>query len=213
METAFADEIDSNDLEADQDVWVSWTGRYSDYPCASRLPCSLGLPRRRCNASIIRVPGLSPTLSRRSVEGGLAMTKKQLRILTERLLQAKARLVRRIERNRHDQSDSDCRPVRDAGDRILACAMNNYLKGESSLLLSNLRQIEDALERIKVGTYGRCSECGKRIEKKRLSAVSWAVRCVNCQVRKETTDSFRRQKAAFRASERSRQSTAERAWR
>ncbi len=128
------------------------------------------------------------------------MTKKQLRSLTERLLEAKSQLVRRIQRNRHDFSDSANWPVRDSGDRILECTKNNYLQGESSLLCLNLRLIEDALERITLGTYGRCSECGKPIEYKRLSAVPWARLCVNCQGREEMRDLSPPWTAAFRPS-------------
>lgn len=138
------------------------------------------------------------------------MTKEQLRILTERLLDARSQLSRRILRNRHDICDSAFSLVRDSGDRILEWGRNNYLQGESSLLCSNLRLIEEALERIKLGTYGRCSECGKPIEEERLSAVPWALLCVNCQRRSETGELSARRKAAFRPSRENRQSTVKR---
>ena len=138
------------------------------------------------------------------------MTKEQLRILTERLLDEKSQLARKIRRNRHDICDSAGRPVRDSGDRILECSTNNYLQGENSFLFLNLRLIEDALERTKLGTYGRCSECGKPIEQKRLSAVPWALLCVNCQRRKETGDLSPRRKAAFPPFRKNPQSTVRR---
>ena len=138
------------------------------------------------------------------------MTKEQLRTLTERLLDAKSQLVLRIQRNRQELSDSAGRPVRDSGDHILVCTRNYYLKGEGSFLCLNLRQIEDALERIKLGIYGRCSECGKPIEEERLSAVPWALLCVNCQRRSETGELSARRKAAFRPSRENRQSTVKR---
>jgi RNA polymerase-binding protein DksA len=190
---------------------MGWTRSYSGCPCNSRIRCCLGLPRRRSTASIIRIPGVALTFARPQLPRvRLAMTKKQLRILTERLLDAKSQLVRRIQRNRQDLTDSAGRPVRDSGDRILVYTRNSYLKGESSLLRLNLRQIEDALERIKLGTYGRCSECGRPIQEKRLSAVPWALLCVNCQKRKETGDLSRRQRTAFRLPEKNLQSTAKR---
>jgi len=43
------------------------------------------------------------------------------------------------------------------------------------------RQINEALERIKEGTYGICAECEKPISPKRLQAVPWAKYCVPCQ--------------------------------
>ena len=44
-----------------------------------------------------------------------------------------------------------------------------------------LRQINEALQRIKEGTYGVCAECEKPISPKRLQAVPWAKYCVPCQ--------------------------------
>ena len=44
-----------------------------------------------------------------------------------------------------------------------------------------LRQINDALQRIKDGTYGVCADCEKPISPKRLQAVPWAKYCVQCQ--------------------------------
>jgi DnaK suppressor protein len=43
------------------------------------------------------------------------------------------------------------------------------------------RQITEALERIKDGSYGVCAECEKPISPKRLQAVPWAKYCVPCQ--------------------------------
>lgn len=41
--------------------------------------------------------------------------------------------------------------------------------------------IEAALVRLKVGAFGRCADCGRRIAAQRLQAVSFAERCCRCQ--------------------------------
>ena len=46
-----------------------------------------------------------------------------------------------------------------------------------------LNHLEDALSRIEKGVYGRCSECGKLIEKERLEAVPHAQQCLQCKLR------------------------------
>jgi RNA polymerase-binding protein DksA len=46
-----------------------------------------------------------------------------------------------------------------------------------------LNYLEDALVRIEKGDYGRCSVCGKLIEKERLEAVPHAQQCLQCKVR------------------------------
>lgn len=47
-----------------------------------------------------------------------------------------------------------------------------------------LQYLEDALERIKKGTYGVCTDCGKLIDKGRLEAVPNAQLCVSCKLKK-----------------------------
>lgn len=44
-----------------------------------------------------------------------------------------------------------------------------------------LREVEDALARIREGEYGTCVECGAPIGEARLKAYPTALRCVQCQ--------------------------------
>jgi DnaK suppressor protein len=46
---------------------------------------------------------------------------------------------------------------------------------------SLLRDVKAALRRISDGSFGTCSECERAISPKRLAAVPWAPRCVQCQ--------------------------------
>ena len=46
-----------------------------------------------------------------------------------------------------------------------------------------LRAIEEALARIKRGTYGSCISCGGPISKARLAAVPWTRLCRECKER------------------------------
>src|SRR5579863_1591978 len=47
-----------------------------------------------------------------------------------------------------------------------------------------LRAIEDALGRIRHGTYGVCGSCGMPIPKVRLEAVPWTHLCRECKERR-----------------------------
>ena len=49
-------------------------------------------------------------------------------------------------------------------------------------LRREILDIQDALERIKDGTFGRCADCGAPIAAARLRAVPMARRCKTCQV-------------------------------
>lgn len=55
----------------------------------------------------------------------------------------------------------------------------NKMATQQSLLIS-LSQIQQALEKIKNGTYGRCIICGQMIETKRLMILPTATSCQLC---------------------------------
>jgi RNA polymerase-binding transcription factor len=44
-----------------------------------------------------------------------------------------------------------------------------------------LREVRTALRRIRDGSFGTCMECDCAIGPKRLEAVPWAQRCIQCQ--------------------------------
>lgn len=56
----------------------------------------------------------------------------------------------------------------------------NRLSLEHSLEL-HLKEINEALERIKKGTYGKCQNCNKEIEIERLKAYPAAKLCLKCE--------------------------------
>jgi DnaK suppressor protein len=60
----------------------------------------------------------------------------------------------------------------------------NYEEEVTLGLLENeaqlLEEINDALDRIEQGTFGRCENCGQEISKERLEALPYARYCVRC---------------------------------
>jgi DnaK suppressor protein len=57
-----------------------------------------------------------------------------------------------------------------------------YKAANTRQMLKNLTQ---ALERMRQGTFGECAECGGDIELRRLKAIPWARYCVKCQEARE----------------------------
>ena len=58
-----------------------------------------------------------------------------------------------------------------------------------------LRQVRAALQRVLDGSFGTCIDCDEPISPKRLAAVPWAPRCIQCQGvadqdRQQRTDSL-----------------------
>lgn len=46
---------------------------------------------------------------------------------------------------------------------------------------NTLRQVKAALGRVHDGSFGTCIDCEEEISPKRLAAVPWAARCIQCQ--------------------------------
>ncbi|MCX6556376.1 MAG: TraR/DksA family transcriptional regulator [Candidatus Aminicenantes bacterium] len=58
----------------------------------------------------------------------------------------------------------------------------------SSNMSNNLKEVEEALERIKNKEYGKCQHCGAEISSKRLDVLPFAKFCVTCQESLESGD-------------------------
>ncbi len=52
--------------------------------------------------------------------------------------------------------------------------------------------VEEALEKIRRGVYGKCEECGEKIEPARLKALPLAQLCVHCQSEREKENRLQR---------------------
>ncbi|MDO8424529.1 MAG: TraR/DksA C4-type zinc finger protein [bacterium] len=59
-------------------------------------------------------------------------------------------------------------------------AYGNLLSVEYSLEI-RLKNIEEALEKIKKGNYGKCEKCGKEMDEERLKVSPEAKFCVKCK--------------------------------
>tara|TARA_R110001592_G_scaffold120733_1_gene325402 strand:+ start:1126 stop:1449 length:324 start_codon:yes stop_codon:yes gene_type:complete len=71
-----------------------------------------------------------------------------------------------------DSQDFEERATENEGDEVLEDLGN--------AALTEIAQIESALERIAGGTYGDCVTCGEAIPPARLEAVPHAAQCIKC---------------------------------
>jgi RNA polymerase-binding protein DksA len=44
-----------------------------------------------------------------------------------------------------------------------------------------LNAVNEALDRVDAGTYGKCVECGRSIGRDRLEAIPYTAYCINCE--------------------------------
>lgn len=58
--------------------------------------------------------------------------------------------------------------------------------GRREAEITEIQEIDDAMERIREGTFGRCETCGKAIAKERLQAIPYALLCLPCKKEEES---------------------------
>lgn len=81
-------------------------------------------------------------------------------------------------------ADADSGPQMDVGDfadMASSDTTKSMAAGLAEIESSQLAQVEEALQRMEDGTYGRCVDCGKPISQARLQALPFAIRCIDCQ--------------------------------
>ena len=101
--------------------------------------------------------------------------------LRARLLEQRQEIVNMYNQDVRAGQESTDEPTEDIVDRA-----NNSYNRELMFSISDserqlLLQIEDAINRMNAGTYGRCTNCGNTIHPLRLEAVPWARFCIDCQ--------------------------------
>ena len=96
----------------------------------------------------------------------------------QEILERKEAELARVLRTRDDtaieKSADQIDEVQYASERDLAI---QNVDRESTLL----REVKAALRRIRDGSFGSCIECEWAISPKRLAAVPWTPRCIQCQ--------------------------------
>jgi RNA polymerase-binding protein DksA len=71
-------------------------------------------------------------------------------------------------------------------------AMREAAFGRGEATGKALEEIDDALERLESGEYGRCESCGGEIPDARLEALPYARYCIKCQEELEKSGGARR---------------------
>ncbi len=93
--------------------------------------------------------------------------------------QERRRLVAEIEKEQPADFGSDVESTFDE-EADEAEELNNKLVAQRALK-DRLNEIDMALNRIKLGTYGACTKCGKEIEKEILDLVPESELCGECK--------------------------------
>ena len=113
------------------------------------------------------------------------MDKKHLEHYKKKLLAKREELIKSIARTEEEGRSADDDPTVDLADKAANSYTKEFLFGQNNTDRSTLKLIDEALERIKEGTYGVCVHCDTELQQKRLEAVPWARHCTSCQEKHE----------------------------
>ena len=116
---------------------------------------------------------------------------EQLKVFERRLRMQSADMRKQIHaellKSDEERYVSLAEQVHDSGDESIADLLADVDIIMVDRMISELRLIEGALEKISRGGYGTCEECGGDISYERLDAQPEAERCIKCQEQYEKT--------------------------
>lgn len=113
------------------------------------------------------------------------MDKKKLELYRKRLTEKQDELLRMVSKSDQDGREADEEGTQDVADKAANAYTKEFLFHQSDDNRQILTLVSDAMERIKTGEYGKCIECHKDVQVKRLDAVPWARHCIECQAKQD----------------------------
>lgn len=113
------------------------------------------------------------------------MDKKKLESFKKRLEDRQRELRHNVSRTEQDGRAADMDSAQDIADRASSSYQKEFLFHQSSSERQTLQMVENALSRIREGSFGECISCGNEINPKRLEAVPWTRYCIECQEKLE----------------------------
>ena len=113
------------------------------------------------------------------------MDKKKLEYFRKRLETRQQDLRRMVTRTQQDGRSADEDTAQDIADKAASSYNKEFLFHQSNADRQLLQMVENALVRLREGSFGECISCGKEINPKRLEAVPWTRHCIECQEKLE----------------------------
>ncbi len=113
------------------------------------------------------------------------MDKKKLETYKTRLIERKEQLQAIVSRTEADGREADGEVANDVADKATNSYNKEFLFKKSTDDRFIMTLIQEALNRMKDGSYGTCVHCEGEMQSKRLEAVPWARHCIECQEKQE----------------------------
>lgn len=119
-------------------------------------------------------------------------TKREIEHFKKKILAERERILRQLGRIEEsiNEATEDQEGSKQSYSNHLADLGTDYMEKEKNYYYATqeghyLRSLDEALERIERGEYGKCMECDELIGTKRLDVVPSAKLCISCKSKNE----------------------------
>ena len=113
------------------------------------------------------------------------MDKKKVEYYKKRLVNTQDELSRLVTKSERDGREADEEATQDIADKAANSYTKEFLFHQSDENRRILQMVNEALERVRDGSYGLCVSCQGEVQGKRLEAVPWARHCIECQEKQD----------------------------
>jgi DnaK suppressor protein len=89
-----------------------------------------------------------------------------------------------VDSYERDKAAGNAQPddgIQDLADKAASAYSKELNFSLSDAERNSLKLVEEALDRVREGTFGSCTNCGNTIGEKRLQAIPWTAYCIDCQ--------------------------------
>ncbi len=108
------------------------------------------------------------------------MPSKKLPSYLTRLKEIRTNLLADVEKNFKISQSEPPEPVADITDDAARIYSNQLMTNLGEQDWEKLKQVDEALDKIRDGSYGNCANCDQPIPEARLDVVPFAKFCVEC---------------------------------
>ncbi|MBI3988431.1 MAG: TraR/DksA family transcriptional regulator [candidate division NC10 bacterium] len=113
------------------------------------------------------------------------MQASKLEKLKQVLMEKRRSLLSEVRERKTATMEASSDGIQDIADQASTAYTKEFLLSIGDAERRLLRQVDEALEKIKGGSYGLCEKCGEEIHERRLEALPFAKYCISCQEEEE----------------------------
>ena len=110
---------------------------------------------------------------------------QKLEKFKQRLVAKRKELVSEVRGSSVGSLETNADGIQDIADQASSAYTKEFLLSIGDTERRMLRQVDEALDKIRQDTYGLCESCGEMINERRLEALPFARLCIKCQEKEE----------------------------